>query len=81
MYGVYVLKLGQIYSFELIIKIKFVPVQKVSILIPVFNAEKYLEDCLNSILKQTYVNWEVIAVDDYSTDTSFDLLELFSKSS
>lgn len=79
MYGVYVLKLGQIYSFELIIKIKFVPVQKVSILIPVFNAEKYLEDCLNSILKQTYVNWEVIAVDDYSTDTSFDLLELFKR--
>lgn len=79
MYGVYVLKLGQIYSFELIIKIKFVLVQKVSILMPVFNAEKYLEDCLNSILRQTYANLEIIAVDDYSTDNSFDLLDHFKR--
>ncbi len=79
MYGVFVLKLGQIYSFELIIKIKFVKVHQVSIIFPVYNAEKYLEDCLKSILSQSYINWELIAVDDYSTDNSWMILERFEK--
>ena len=79
MYGVYILKLWQIYSFELIIKIKFVTVEKVSIIFPVYNAEKFLEDCLNSIIIQTYTNWELVAVDDYSTDNSWILLQQLQK--
>jgi glycosyltransferase involved in cell wall biosynthesis len=79
MYGVFVLKLGQIYSFESIIKIKFVNVQKVSIIFPVYNADKYLGECLNSIIKQSYSNWELIAVDDYSNDNSWRLLEDYQK--
>lgn len=79
MYGVFVLKLGQIYSFESIIKIKFVNVQKVSIIFPVYNADKYLGECLNSIIKQSYSNWELIAVDDYSNDNSWRLLEHYQK--
>lgn len=48
---------------------------KVSIIIPVYNNSKYLRDCLNSVLKQTLDNIEIIAIDDYSTDDSFTILK------
>ncbi len=51
----------------------------VSILMPVFNAAPYLEKCLNSILKQSFQEWELIAVDDHSTDGSWDKLCSFKK--
>ena len=43
---------------------------KFSIIIPVYNSEKYLEQCVNSILKQDYTNFEIILIDDESTDSS-----------
>ncbi|MEN0005090.1 MAG: glycosyltransferase family 2 protein [Bacteroidota bacterium] len=46
----------------------------VSILMPVFNAAPYLEECLQSIQAQTFVNWELLAVDDGSTDQSWSIL-------
>ena len=46
-----------------------------SVIIPVYNAEKYIEDCLESIIKQTYKNLEIILVDDGSTDNSYKLCE------
>ena len=39
----------------------------VSVLIPCYNAEEYVEDAISSILKQTYRNMEIIAIDDCST--------------
>lgn len=42
----------------------------ISIIIPVYNTEKYIRECLDSILAQTYTDWEAILVDDGSTDNS-----------
>lgn len=46
---------------------------KISIIIPVFNSEKYLENCLSSILAQDFKDWECILVDDGSTDLSYKI--------
>ena len=46
-----------------------------SIIIPVYNAEKYLNECLNSILRQEYNNYEVIMINDGSTDNSKKICE------
>lgn len=51
----------------------------VSIVMPVKNTSQYLEECLLSILNQTYTNWELLAVNDNSTDNSFDILSDFSQ--
>lgn len=52
---------------------------KVSIILPVYNGEKYLGESLNSILKQTYTDWELIIVNDCSTDTSVDIIYDYMK--
>lgn len=44
--------------------------KKISIIIPVYNAERFLRRCLNSVLNQSYSNWECIIVDDGSKDSS-----------
>lgn len=52
---------------------------KVSVIIPAYNAEKYIEKSINSILNQTYKSFEIIIVDDGSTDRTIQLLQKFSK--
>ena len=52
---------------------------KVSVIIPVHNTEKYLKDCLNSVLNQTMTDIEVIAINDHSTDASMAILKFYQK--
>ncbi len=52
---------------------------KISIIIPVFNRAKYIERCLDSILNQTYSNFEIILINDGSTDNSLDILKKYKK--
>lgn len=49
----------------------------VSIIIPVYNTEKYLNKCLDSIINQTYKNLEIIIVDNCSTDNSFEIAKKY----
>ncbi|MEI0565014.1 glycosyltransferase family 2 protein [Brachyspira pulli] len=50
---------------------------KVSIIVPVYNVEKYLEQCLDSIINQTLKEIEIICIDDCSTDSSLSILEKY----
>ncbi len=52
---------------------------KISIIVPVYNVEKYIRKCISSISEQTYKNIEIIAVDDGSTDESGKILDEISK--
>ena len=51
----------------------------ISVIVPVYNVEDYLHVCLNSVLKQTYQDFEIICIDDASTDSSLEILEYFTK--
>lgn len=52
--------------------------KKVSILIPLYNAEQYIAETIDSIIKQTYENIEIIIVDDGSTDNSFEIAQTYA---
>lgn len=53
---------------------------KVDIIIPIYNAEKYIETTIETILKQNYDDWNLILVDDCSTDKTSDICERFALS-
>ena len=52
---------------------------KVSVIIPVYNAENYLQQCLDSVANQTLQDIEIICVNDGSTDRSLEILRSFEK--
>ena len=51
--------------------------EKVSVIIPIYNSEKYLEECIHSVIHQTHRNLEIICVDDCSTDKSVSIVKRF----
>ena len=53
--------------------------KKLYIVVPVYNVEQYLKECLDSILAQTYKNFVCICVNDASTDSSLDILKEYEK--
>ena len=52
---------------------------KVSVIIPVFNASKYIDKCVNSVINQSYKNYEIVVIDDGSKDDSLQILKKIKK--
>ena len=52
---------------------------KVSVIIPVYNVEQYLRQCLDSVINQTYTNFECICINDCSTDNSYNILKEYAR--
>lgn len=53
------------------------PKEKVTVVMPVYNREKYIETAINSVLKQTLKNWKMLIIDDCSTDRTPVIIEKF----
>lgn len=52
----------------------------ISIITPVYNSEKYISDTINSVLAQTYTNWEMLIADDCSSDNSAEIIKRYTDS-
>ncbi|EIT8200848.1 glycosyltransferase family 2 protein [Campylobacter jejuni] len=52
---------------------------KISVIIPIYNVEKYLDKCLKSVINQTYKNLDIILVDDGSIDNSLNIAKEYAK--
>lgn len=50
----------------------------VSVIMPAYNAEKYIEEAVSSVLSQTYKNWELLILDDCSSDCTAEIAEYFA---
>lgn len=51
---------------------------KISVIIPIYNAETYVSRCIESVLDQTYCNWQMILVDDGSKDKSLEICQKYA---
>uniref|UniRef100_UPI003A8A7744 glycosyltransferase family 2 protein n=4 Tax=Helicobacteraceae TaxID=72293 RepID=UPI003A8A7744 len=53
--------------------------KKVAIIIPIYNVEKFLNECLDSIVNQTYTNLEILLINDGSTDSSLQIAKEYAQ--
>ena len=51
----------------------------VSVIMPAYNAEKYIAEAISSVLSQSYTNWQLLILDDCSTDHTAEIAEYFEK--
>lgn len=51
----------------------------ISIIVPVYNVEEYIDECINSVLNQTYEMWELLLLDDESSDRSIEICEMYAE--
>lgn len=51
----------------------------VSIVVPVYNSEKFIKETINTVRQQTYTNWELLLVNDCSTDDSKNIIQEYNK--
>ena len=51
---------------------------KISVVVPCFNAEKYIDECLKSLLNQTFKDFEIICVNDGSNDSTLEKLKKYN---
>ena len=51
---------------------------KISVIVPVYNTEKYLDECVNSVLMQSFKEWEMLLMDDGSTDSSSTICDRYA---
>ena len=49
----------------------------VDIILPNFNKANFIEECINSVINQTYKNWHLYLIDDHSTDNSLEIIDKF----
>ena len=54
---------------------------KVTVVIPLYNKEQYIEDAIKSVINQTYTDWQLLVVDDYSTDRSLERVKPYLSNS
>ena len=52
---------------------------KVSIIIPVYNAEKFIGETIESVISQTYTDWEILILNDRSTDSSYEIIQKYAQ--
>ena len=53
--------------------------EKITVIVPVYNVENYLEKCLDSLINQTYKNLEIIVINDGSTDNSGEICQEYAQ--
>ena len=64
-------------TYQLVLEIKM---QIISIIVPVYNVEAYLPRCIESILEQTFTEWELLLINDGSTDRSGSICDEYAQS-